>query len=190
MDKLLVLALLLSFILASSAALWSTKTYKKQPQVISDILTLVSKNNINGNNSVNKQELASLINSLPKTPVKREMMYGKWNLIYTTEKETNFISKYFGKCTGVYQQIKNDTINNVISFEDKVFSVDGMLFLNNEKTNRVDFKFTKASLTFNNQKPINFPPVGSGYFDNLYIDDLIRISYDVRGDYLISKREI
>ena len=184
------LLLLLCIIVMSAASLWSTKLgSKRQSPVVASIIKLVSPPYKNNGESVEKKELITLINQLPKISVKREAMYGKWNLIYTTEKETNFISKYFGKCTGVYQQIKNDTINNVISFEDKVFSVDGMLFLNNEKTNRVDFKFTKASLTFNNQKPINFPPVGSGYFDNLYIDDLIRISYDVIGVYLISKRE-
>ncbi len=181
--------LLLCVVIVSAASLWSTKLgSKRQSPVLANIIKLVSSPSKNNRNSVEKQQLVALINQLPKTSVKREAMYGKWNLLYTTEKETNFITKYFGKCTEVYQQIDEKTINNVIAFEDKVFSVDGMILPKNDDTNRVYFKFTKASFTLNNQKPFNLPPFGSGYFENLYIDDQFRISFDVRGDYLISKR--
>lgn len=183
------LLLLLCIIVMSAASLWSTKLgSKRQSPVVASIIKLVSPPSKNNGESVGKKELIALINQLPKISVKREAMYGKWNLLYTTEKETNFITRYFGKCTEVYQQINENTIQNVIAFEDKVFGVDGMLLPSSDDTNRVYFKFTKASLTFNNQRPINFPPFGSGYFENLYIDDQVRISFDVRGDYLISER--
>ena len=186
---LLHVLLLLYVIIVSAASLWSSKLgSKRQSPVVANIIKLVSSPSKNNGNSVEKQKLIALINQLPKTSVNREAMYGKWNLLYTTEKETNFITKYFGKCTEVYQQINKSEINNVIAFEDKVFSVDGMILPNNDDTNRVYFKFTKASLTFKNQKPVNLPPFGSGYFENLYIDDQFRISFDVRGDYLISQR--
>jgi len=190
MNHWLFLTLLSCVIMMSATSLWSTKgSSKRQSPVIKSILEIVSSPSKNGGNDVNKQELIRLVNELPKISVKRESMYGKWNLLYTTEKETNFITKYFGKCTEVYQQINENSINNVIAFEDKVFSVDGVLLPNNDgNANRVYFKFTQASLTFTNQKPFNFPPFGSGYFDNLYIDDQIRISFDIRGDYLISER--
>lgn len=53
---------------------------------------------------------------------------------------------------------------------------------------RVDFRFTAASLDC----PLGLvplPPVGKGWFDNVWADSDLRIARDVRGDTLICARD-
>ena len=78
---------------------------------------------------------------------------GKWQLLWTTEKETLFfINKgLFGKAvTNVYQTIdlKQGLLNNLIEFEsDRVFSVVGTIEKDLLINSRINFKFSKAVIT-------------------------------------------
>ena len=119
---------------------------------------------------------------------------GKWELLWTTEKETLFfINKgLFGKSvTNVYQTIdlKQGVLNNLIEFEgDRVFSVVGTIEKDLLVNSRINFKFSKAVISVPPFPSLSLPPVGSGWFDNVYANDKYRLSKDVRGDYLVSKR--
>ena len=133
------------------------------------------------------------LNSKGSTVNKRKLE-GTWDLLYTTEKETLFFYKngLFGaKCTYISQSIDLDSnlINNVISFDKgKEFSVLGAISVDDGAPKRINFKFTSASLKFSEKFKLAVPPVGEGWFDTLYVDDSYRISHDVRGDWLLSKR--
>ena len=60
-----------------------------------------------------------------------------------------------------------------------------------EGDTRVNFSFTSARLEL--EKPfqwtLQFPPVGQGWFDNLYVDDTMRVARDSRGDTLVVVRD-
>lgn len=98
----------------------------------------------------------------------------------------------FGKAvTNVYQSIdlKQGLLNNLIEFEsDRVFSVVGTIEKDQSVNSRINFKFSKAVITVPPFPSLTLPPVGSGWFDNIYANEKYRLSKDVRGDYLISKR--
>ena len=124
---------------------------------------------------------------------------GNWKLLWTTENETLFFAEkgLFGKkVTNIRQVIQyNDNndgkncISNIIEFEgNSEFTVLGDIeySLNNRK--RLNFKFSKAKLLIPPFININLPPVGQGWFDNIYINEKYRLSKDIRGDYLISTR--
>lgn len=115
-----------------------------------------------------------------------------WRLLWTTEKEQLFIIEkayLFGTRTGdVLQVIDVDTrtLNNVITFPpDGVFFVRSAIDIASEQ--RVNFSFTSAVLRGKDWE-IPLPPFGQGWFDNLYIDDEIRVVKDIRGDYLVVDR--
>ena len=117
---------------------------------------------------------------------------GRWRLVYTTEKETLFFARsgLFGsKCSGIYQCIDTEakSINNLIEFEGgKSFSVLGQIEQSKDASCRVNFRFTKAAIRLPFE--ISVPPVGAGWFDNVYMNDKYRLSRDSRGDYLVSIR--
>jgi len=117
--------------------------------------------------------------------------HGRWRLAYTTEKETLWL---LGKGSDVaaYQTIDNDRgtlVNEVIFGGDGnpvIFRVDATTEI--ADATRVNFKFSSASLTLANGWRIPIPPVGAGWFDNVYVVDGIRVSRDSRGDTLVCER--
>eukprot|EP01026_Neomeris_dumetosa_P071337 TRINITY_DN7196_c0_g1_i4.p1 TRINITY_DN7196_c0_g1~~TRINITY_DN7196_c0_g1_i4.p1 ORF type:complete len:197 (-),score=7.63 TRINITY_DN7196_c0_g1_i4:286-876(-) len=118
---------------------------------------------------------------------------GTWRLLWTTEKETLFILKnaqFFGTTGGeAYQIIDLGTnrLQNVIQFPPEGrFVVDSTAEIG--ENSRVNFQFQSAKLRVFGRDVPN-PPYGKGWFDTLYIDDEIRISYDSRKDYLITAFE-
>jgi PAP_fibrillin len=123
-----------------------------------------------------------------------EKVSGKWELLWTTEKETLFFIKQglFGKpVTKVYQTIdtKRATLNNLIEFDGgREFSVLGAISSDPKNKKRVNFKFSSASLKIPPIPTISIPPVGQGWFENIYYNDKYRLSKDVRGDFLVTKR--
>ena len=56
---------------------------------------------------------------------------------------------------------------------------------------RVDFSFDAAQLALRWPFKVTVPvqPVGKGWFDNLYVDDTLRIARDSRGDTLVVVRD-
>eukprot|EP01031_Cornospumella_fuschlensis_P025865 gene25865-31236_t len=114
-------------------------------------------------------------------------------MLWTTEKETLTFKKngFLGsKCLDISQSIdlKQGVINNVIDFANsKRFTVRGTVNADQSIPRRANFKFTGASLSFG-YLAIPLPPVGQGWFDNVYVDKTLRIVKDIRGDYLITER--
>ena len=117
---------------------------------------------------------------------------GNWKLLWTTEKETLFFAKsgLFGnKVTNIRQVIDNDSINNIIEFENNAeFTVLGDIDIQSTDIRRVNFKFKQAKLILPPFVNLKIPPVGQGWFDNIFVNEKYRLSRDIRGDYLISQR--
>eukprot|EP00238_Polyblepharides_amylifera_P002190 CAMPEP_0196591668 /NCGR_PEP_ID=MMETSP1081-20130531/70516_1 /TAXON_ID=36882 /ORGANISM="Pyramimonas amylifera, Strain CCMP720" /LENGTH=263 /DNA_ID=CAMNT_0041915105 /DNA_START=43 /DNA_END=834 /DNA_ORIENTATION=- len=123
-----------------------------------------------------------------------ESLSGVWELLWTSEKETLFLLEKgifrVGPAQKSFQVIDvgGQTLQNVIQFgenSESVFVVDSSLQVVSDK--RCEFKFSGARLTTPN---FNFkiPPFGQGWFENVYLNDNIRVARDIRGDTLITKR--
>ncbi|KAL1213559.1 putative plastid-lipid-associated protein 11 [Cardamine amara subsp. amara] len=115
-----------------------------------------------------------------------------WRLLWTTEKEQLFIIEkagLFGTRAGDVLQVidvKQRILNNVITFPpDGVFFVRSGIEIASPQ--RVNFRFSSAVLRGRNWE-IPLPPFGQGWFENVYMDDEIRVAKDIRGDYLIVDR--
>jgi hypothetical protein len=140
------------------------------------------------------------MSKVEKIAAKKAALDGKWEAIWTTEKETLFFcsSGLFGKPVSRVLQVidtAGSSINNIIEFEDnRAFSVIGSINLDQstsdcpDGTCRVEFAFKSAELRIPPFPSLTLPPVGKGWFDNLYVNEKYRLSRDIRGDYLISKR--
>ena len=114
--------------------------------------------------------------------------YARWELAYTTEKETLWLLGLKTRSkTRAFQTLREDakTLSNEVVFNDGevVFKVDAVVEESSRAT--MKFRFTAASLTFRDKFSIPIPPVGSGWFENVYVDDERRVSRDSRGDTLI-----
>ena len=124
----------------------------------------------------------------------QDYISGKWEMLFTTEKETLFFAKngLFGsQCTSISQTIdfESNRIVNSIEFENqREFIVVGDISSDESNRQRVNFKFAEAKLILSPSFKIPFPPVGQGWFENVYVNDKYRISKDIRGDYLISRK--
>jgi len=126
-----------------------------------------------------------------------------WRLAWTSERETLFLLEKFPggwggefgntmKSTKAYQRIdvvEQSLANAVVFCNGNEFVVDSVIRV--EGPERVTFKFTGARLEL--KKPfkftLNLPPVGAGWFDNVYVDETLRAARDSRGDLLIVVRD-
>ncbi|CAM6120522.1 unnamed protein product [Calypogeia fissa] len=123
-----------------------------------------------------------------------ESLSAAWRMLWTTEKEQLFIvekAHLFGTEAGDILQIidvGSRTLNNVITFPPTgIFLVNSTIDV--ESAQRVNFKFTRASLRVGGWR-IPFPPFGQGWFESVYLDDKIRVARDIRGDYLVVDRAL
>jgi hypothetical protein len=145
----------------------------------------------------------------------RESLSGRWELIYTTEKEINFFKTSLWPFAGVSSITQNldlyDTqkINNIIEFEGGgQFIVAGTCTavdvenvndnnddnkngnngnVEDEEYDRVAFEFTGATAIVWD-KEINLPPIGAGWFDTMFCNDEYRLSNDSRQDWSVFRR--
>lgn len=119
--------------------------------------------------------------------------------LWTTEKEINFFIDWniSGQIT---QTLGNGVLQNNIPFQKGgSFGVKGKLSIpessNNEYNNmicsmdsrvmRTQFEFESATLDLGTWGKYEFPPVGKGWFDTVYLDDTFRIDVNSRDDILI-----
>ena len=122
-----------------------------------------------------------------------ERAHGRWRLEYTTEKETRFLLGLEQASTRAYQTIDGDArrLRNEVIYQrgntEIVFTVDASIESVSEK--RVRFAFTSASIRFGDFVRVPIPPVGEGWFENVYVDEDIRVSRDSRGDTLVCVRD-
>ncbi|OUS45526.1 plastid lipid-associated protein/fibrillin conserved domain-containing protein [Ostreococcus tauri] len=132
----------------------------------------------------------ALAASTSKTSENNAAAHGRWRLRYTTEKETLFLLKLKESTTEAFQtlDVKGKTLKNEVVFNDgdAVFTVDAKIEAVSDT--RMDFSFTGASLAFRGGLTIPIPPFGSGWFENVYVDDTTRVSRDSRGDTLVCDR--
>lgn len=60
---------------------------------------------------------------------------------------------------------------------------------NTNSSLRTEFKFQSAKLDLGKWGTYNFPPVGEGWFDTVYLDEELRIDLNSRNDILICRGE-
>lgn len=141
-----------------------------------------------------QKEIRELCMELASCSKPKGSVNGTWKLLWTTEKETLFIIKYagiFNTQAGDVLQVIDTTagrLQNVIQFVGGtgMFLVDSSL--REESGTRCSFSFNAASLRLPDDKEIQLPPFGKGWFESIYLDNEIRIASDSRGDLLIVER--
>ena len=141
-----------------------------------------------------------------KANTSHDRLTANWRLIWTSERETLFLlSKWPGPgmtkatTTQAYQRIDVNagTLNNAVVFvSGNVFEVDSTIEVadagdDERSETRVEFAFDAARLALRwpLEATVPVPPVGKGWFDNLYVDDTLRIARDSRGDTLVVVRD-
>ncbi len=148
---------------------------REQIESIIDKLSEASKNSKTNNNNNNNNTEDSKLSA-------------RWKLLWTSEKETLFLLETF-KGSTAYQTInvKEKTLGNTVEFSGgNTFLVESEIKIENET--KVEFTFTSAGLKFSNGFMLPVPPVGKGWFDNVYVGDRYRVARDSRGDTLIVER--
>ena len=121
----------------------------------------------------------------------KKALSAAWRLLWTSERETLFLldKGLFGREAGESYQtidVAARTLSNTIEFADGAeFAVESTIEL--EEGARVAFRFTSAGLRLP-RLTLPLPPFGQGWFDNVYVDDTLRISRDSRGDTLVVTR--
>ena len=117
-----------------------------------------------------------------------------WRLLWTSERETLFLLKngipFVGAAGESYQIIDAGaaTLRNIIVFAEgaAAFVVDASIQV--QDATRVRFSFDGATLRRRRAKSVSLPPFGAGWFDNVYVDDALRVARDSRGDTLVVER--
>ena len=117
---------------------------------------------------------------------------GKWRLEYTTEAE--LLSLMGNPETVVTQSINMNNrgfLQNYVGFaggwcDGWEFTVDSSI---SGQGMRSSFEFSSAKLVIPSPPlKIPLPPVGKGWFDNLYVDDTIRVNRESRGNTVVYSR--
>jgi PAP_fibrillin len=124
------------------------------------------------------------VNPTPAT-ASSPLLQKKWTLEWTTEKEINFfldwkISNEIG------QTINGNNLDNNIEFvRGGGFYVSGKLNIPDAQGVRTNFEFETAKLDLGKWGQFEFPPVGAGWFDTIYLDETLRVDVNSRDDILI-----
>jgi len=81
--------------------------------------------------------------------------------------------------------------NNIPFVNGGGFGVTGQIRVDEESEGllRTNFKFMNAKLDLGRWGSYNFPPVGEGWFDTIYLDEDLRIDTNSRDDILICRTE-
>ncbi|KAL7481587.1 hypothetical protein ACHAWX_000157, partial [Stephanocyclus meneghinianus] len=127
----------------------------------------------------------------------RFLMAREW----TSEKEINFFLQS-GISKRITQTLSNGCLENYIPFvKGGGFGVSGSIrpALSDFKSDdyeeqqllllscRTQFQFTNAKLDLGKWGIYNFPPLGKGWFDTIYLDDELRVDTNSRNDILICR---
>eukprot|EP00592_Proboscia_alata_P015437 CAMPEP_0194397200 /NCGR_PEP_ID=MMETSP0174-20130528/125417_1 /TAXON_ID=216777 /ORGANISM="Proboscia alata, Strain PI-D3" /LENGTH=235 /DNA_ID=CAMNT_0039193359 /DNA_START=31 /DNA_END=738 /DNA_ORIENTATION=+ len=159
------------------------------------------------NGSNNRAEIEELIQELKEIrPIEgtaiSPLLQKEWLLVWTTEKEINLFIDW--NISGdITQTIQNNVLTNDIQFQKGgSLSVIGSLGPNDgneEVTNsddstnennsnsliRTNFEFESATLDLAKWGSYNFPPLGKGWFDTVFLDEELRVDLNSRDDILI-----
>ncbi|KAL3756098.1 hypothetical protein ACHAWU_009400 [Discostella pseudostelligera] len=132
------------------------------------------------------------------------LLQRKWVVLWTSEKEINFFLEN-GISSDIIQTLSDgEILENYIPFVkigggNGGFGVTGRISVDDETMTedeegkssliRTKFKFEKANLNLGRWGTYNFPPVGEGWFDTIYLDEDLRIDTNSRNDILICRAE-
>jgi len=129
-----------------------------------------------------------------------DRLSANWRLAWTSERETLWLLERWpgpgdtrATTTQAYQRIdvRAGTLSNAVVFgaSGNVFTVESEVEVMDGT--RVDFRFRAARLELRwpVEATLPIPPVGEGWFDNLYVDDTLRVARDSRGDTLVVVRD-
>mmetsp|Transcript_1622 Transcript_1622/g.1767 ORF Transcript_1622/g.1767 Transcript_1622/m.1767 type:complete len:226 (-) Transcript_1622:443-1120(-) len=157
----------------------------------------------NGNN---REGIEKLIKELKEfRPIESTatspLLQREWLLVWTTEKEINLFIDWniSGEIT---QTIKNNVLSNDIQFQkggslsvsgslESIVPNDGEEVRNtgskdeNSSLIRTNFEFESATLDLAKWGSYNFPPLGKGWFDTVFLDEDLRVDLNSRDDILI-----
>lgn len=126
-----------------------------------------------------RQRIENIITDLaPLNPTQSTaqsaLLKRKWILEWTSEKEINFFLQQ-GISDEIIQTLSDDgVLENYIPFvKGGGFGVTGEIYVDEEKEglDRTLFKFKNANLNLGRWGEYNFPPVGEGWFDTIYLDE-------------------
>jgi len=143
-------------------------------------------------------ELAAL--NPTANPAASAKLCGRWQVAWTTESELLALTKsgFFGlPCEGASQTIQRTkaaasaagydyTLSNDIDFDGGFLRV-GSTCEPAASGGRVNFRFESCAAKWR-QLQVPLPPVGSGWFDVVYLDDELRLCRDIRGDLQVCTR--
>jgi hypothetical protein len=175
-----------------------SKTKPTKNPLLPDLVSLIEES-LNGVDTSTNKEVKSLMVQISESRIgdQRQMLPGRWELIYTTEKEVNFFktSWPFAKVSIITQDLdlyEDRKVDNSINFEGGgAFDVAGSVTPVDCDSgyDRVAFEFTAATV-FGWGKSLALPPTGAGWFDTMFCDKEYRLSQDSRGDWSVFKRVI
>ena len=104
---------------------------------------------------------------------------------WTTEKEINFFLDW-NISNEIGQTIAGTKLDNNIEFvRGGGFYVSGKLEVPEAQGVRTNFEFETAQLDLGKWGNFEFPPVGAGWFDTVYLDSNLRVDVNSRDDILI-----
>jgi len=143
-----------------------------------------------GNN--NRESIEVLIDELKEIrPIESTadspLLQKEWLLVWTTEKEINIFIDW-NISDQITQTITKDNslINDIRFQKGGSLSVAGLLGKDgNNDSIRTNFKFESATLDLARWGSYNFPPLGKGWFDTVYLDEELRVDLNSRDDILI-----
>lgn len=162
-----------------------------------DELISIASSDDRGIGSTRRREIESIIDRLlleeeEKNTKKNNKddfsLSARWKLLWTSERETLFLLETFQNSLA-YQTIdeKAKTLRNAVEFSGgNAFVVESEIEILDER--KVNFTFLSAGLKFSNGFTLPVPPVGKGWFENIYVGERYRVARDSRGDTLIVER--
>ena len=160
-----------------------------------DELISIASSDDRGIGSTRRREIESIIDRLlleeeeeKNTKNNNFSVSARWKLLWTSERETLFLLETFQNSLA-YQTIneKEKTLRNAVEFSGgNTFVVESEIEILDET--KVNFTFLSAGLKFSNGFTLPVPPVGKGWFENIYVGERYRVARDSRGDTLIVER--
>ena len=159
-----------------------------------DELISIASSDDRGIGSTRRPEIESIIDRLlleeeeKNTKNNNFSVSARWKLLWTSERETLFLLETFQNSLA-YQTIneKEKTLRNAVEFSGgNTFVVESEIEILDEM--KVNFTFLSAGLKFSNGFTLPVPPVGKGWFENIYVGERYRVARDSRGDTLIVER--
>jgi hypothetical protein len=170
-------------------------TAAQREELKNELLAICNDESIQGK-AEQRRQVEEVISKLKDvSPVKdaarSPLLQKKWLLLWTTEKEINIFSDWniSGQIT---QSLQNGKIENTIPFiKGGSFSIVGSAMPESNNTDdddsgiRTEFQFETASLDLAKWGTYTIPPIGTGWFDTVYLDDNFRVDLNSRDDILI-----